>query len=942
MPALQRVILLSLGTCLAAGAAEDGVVFFENEVRPLLVKHCYECHSQESGKQKGGLLLDRREGWQTGGDAGPAIVPGDVEKSLLIHSLRYLDEDLQMPPKSRLPDEAIAVFEKWIALGAPDPRDVALADAMRKGEIDFTAARQGWAFRPLQNPPVPAVQNTDWPRSDIDNFILARLEAEKLEPAPDAAPAALLRRLHYDLTGLPPSAADLAKFENPTAPLAAEVETLVERLLASPAFGEKFGRHWLDLVRYADSNGGDRNYTFYQAWRYRNHVIDAFNRDQPYYDFIAEQLAGDLMEARDEEERRSKLIAATFLALGPKMLTERDKEKLNLDTVDEQMDTMGKAFLGLTIGCARCHDHKFDPFSQRDYYALAGFFRSTQVVMGTRNGCVNVASWVERPLPQPEPELAELTRRVERLELAMRLKVEREFMRKVGGKSALKKLPLAGVLYDEEDAELVGEWKVSELSRNRFGAFYIHDDRKERGHKRAIFRGSLPETGRYEVRLAFPGKAGAATRVRVQVEAFDAVHEVLVDQSQQPAVGGLFQPIGQFRFEKGGRSNVIIHNEGADGYVFADAVQFISVNDLEREAAAFAMAENGASGDPLLMMDSAELTKELTKQIDELKDAELAMAPRDAADAGDVHLRVRGEPGQLGPLIPRGFPAVLYEGAAPAIQPGSSGRLQLADWIVSEENALLDRVIVNRVWAWLFGRGIVATVDNFGGQAVPPSHPELLDYLAARFRAGGGSIKTLVKEIVLSRAYQLAAAGDSPLVEADPENKLFGRRSYRRLTAEEIRDSLLHLAGQLNREPATATALDYGQDLDKPMNLDDEKRRAVYLPVARNNVLPDLEIFDVANPEMVAGDRPLTTVPTQALYLLNSDFMQTQARELGAQSYAQPEPTVWLYQTILGRHPAARDLDRAQAFIESFSDRADGLNDLAHVLLASTEFLFLE
>jgi hypothetical protein len=933
MSVFQRALLLSLGVGLSASAAEDGVVFFENEVRPLLVKHCYECHSQEAGKQKGGLLLDRREGWQTGGDAGPTLIPGQVEKSLFIHSVRYLDEDLQMPPKSKLKDEEIAVFEKWVAMGAPDPRDAGLAEAVRKREIDFSAARQSWAFRPHQQPAIPTVKQVDWPRSEVDSFVLAQLEAVGLRPAADARRGALLRRISYDLTGLPLDAEVV---------VGGELETLVDQWLNSPAFGEKWGRHWLDLVRYADSNGGDRNYTFYQAWRYRNYVIEAFNQDKPFYEFIEEQLAGDLMEAADDGDRRAKLIASSFLALGPKMLTERDKEKLQLDTVDEQIDTIGRAFLGLTIGCARCHDHKFDPFSQKDYYALAGFFRSTQVVMGTRNGCVNVASWVEQPLPQPEPAMTELTTQVQRLELAMRLKVERDFMSKVGGKMSLKKLPLAGVLYDEEEAELIGEWKASSLSSNRFGATYIHDDRKDRGQKRVVFRGSLPETGVYEVRVAYPGKANAASKVRVTVDAFDGEHEVYVDQTKGPKIGGLFEPIGQFQFEKGGKVLVTIHNDVEEGYVFADAVQFVALQDLERERAAFEMAEGRAPGDPLLVMDSAGLTKELNAQIDALKDAELAMAPRDASDAGDIHLRVRGEVNQLGELVPRSFPTVLYDGAPPAIREGSSGRLQLADWMVSEQNALLDRVMVNRIWAWLFGRGLVTTVDNFGGQAEPPSHPELLDHLAARFRASGGSIKSLVRELVLSRTYQLAAEADSELVRADPENQWFGRRTLRRLTAEEIRDSLLFVAGELNQEPAAATALVFGQDLDKPMKLEGEKRRSVYLPVARNNVVPELEIFDVANPEMVAGDRPLTTVPTQALYLLNSEFMLRQAKALGMVSYAKPEPMNWLYQTLLGRLPAPAEGERVRAFVESMPDREQALCDLAHVLLASTEFLFLE
>ncbi|MFM7605624.1 MAG: DUF1553 domain-containing protein, partial [Prosthecobacter sp.] len=440
--------------------------------------------------------------------------------------------------------------------------------------------------------------------------------------------------------------------------------------------------------------------------------------------------------------------------------------------------------------------HKFDPVSQRDYYALAGFLRSTQIVMGTRNGCVNVSSWVEQALPQPGPAYAELKKRIARLELAMRLKVEREFMEKVGGKKKLNKLPLAGVIYDESAAELIGDWKQSNLSNNRFGEFYIRNDREGQGIKKAVFRGALPETGIYEVRLAYPAKGNCDKRVPITVEAFDGVHEIVFDQTKKPGIGGLFEPIGRFHFEKGGRVNVIIGTQGTKDYVIVDAVQFISEKDIERESVALAMANGSTTGDPLLMMDSASLTKELTKLIDALKNAELAMTPRDFADAGDVNLRVRGEVTQLGPKVPRNFLSVLHRGPAPKIPAGSSGRLQLANWLTSQDNALLDRVIVNRLWSQLFGRGIVSTVDNFGVQGEKPTHPVLLDHLATKFRASGGSIKTLIREMVLSRTYQLAAEGKSERVSADPENKLFARHSYRRLTAEEIRDSLLQLTGE--------------------------------------------------------------------------------------------------------------------------------------------------
>jgi len=429
--------------------------------------------------------------------------------------------------------------------------------------------------------------------------------------------------------------------------------------------------------------------------------------------------------------------------------------------------------------------------------------------------------------------------------------------------------------------------------------------------------------------------------VPITVEAFDGVHEIIFDQTKKPSIGGLFEPVGRFHFEKGGRVNVIIGTQGTKDFVIVDAVQFISEKDVERESMALAMANGSTKGDPLLVMDNAALTKELDKQVNALKDAELAMAPRDFRDAGDVNLRVRGEVNQLGPKVPRNFPGVLHRGPAPKIESGSSGRLQLAEWMVSTENALLDRVIVNRLWAKLFGRGIVSTVDNFGVQGEKPTHPALLDYLASKFRASGGSMKTLIREMVLSRTYGLRSVDDSD--QTDPSNRYFARHAIRRLTAEEIRDSLLQLTGELKTEQATATALTYGEDLDDLMKLEKLTHRSVYLPVARNNLAPDMEIFDVANPEMTSGDRPLTTVPTQALYLLNSSFLQKQAAQLAQQAYAQADAVMWLHETILGRKPSATAAKRANEFINTAKDDLEkGLADLAHVLIASTEFLFLE
>ena len=939
--------------------ATEGFGFFKEKVEPILAQRCYECHSEEAGKQKGGLWLDRKAAWEQGGDAGPTILPGNVEKSLLTHTIRYFDEDLQMPPKAKLPAEEIQILEQWIAMGAPDPRDAALAGAVRKTAIDFEAEREKWAFRPHQTPEIPQVKNTDWPRGEVDRFVLANLELQNLAPTCDADPRELIRRVYFDLIGLPPTPEETAAFaKNPTPEAFAAI---VDELLNRPAFGEKWGRHWLDVARYADSNGGDRNFTFHQAWRYRNYVIDSFRRDRSFYDFVRQQIAGDLMPADSDAERAENLIASGFLALGPKMLTERDKEKLRLDTADEQVDTVGRAFLGLTMGCARCHDHKFDPISQEDYYAMAGIFRSTQIVMGTQNGCVNVASWVETPLPGPNFDATKA--KVDRMELAMKLVVDAQFKKKAGGKMTPNKLPLGGVIYDDTDAERVGEWKPSSFSSNRFGDGYIHDDKKSKGAKKVIFRASLPTNGIYEVRLSYNGDERYAKTIPITVEGWDEVHHTTLDQSKTARVAGLFEPIGQFKFQKGGRVNVIIETTGTVGYVICDAIQFIKVGDIAQEAEAIAAFEKEAGGDrgdmmQLFRMSEGDLKKELKKLLEGLRNGEVAMAARDAEDTGDIHLRVRGEVGQLGKLVPRNFPTVLHAEKPPGIPQDRSGRLELATWMTNPDNALLDRVMVNRIWHHLFGRGIVATVDNFGSLGTQPTHPELLDHLAREFRESGGSVKSIIRKLVLSRTYQLRADATDSLAENDPKNQLFGHQNRRRLTAEEIRDSVLALAGELSAEMGGATSLKYGVDLDKPMSFAKESLRTVYLPIARNNAVAELAVFDVANPDLVSGARAETTVPTQALYLMNSEFYQQKAAVIGkavldsqADDSAREEITR-LYESILSRPPHADELERATQFLGAVSDNSEDPEDrknieqsfahLSHLLLVSAEFLFVE
>ena len=942
------VCSILLGISIAPAIGADGTAFFENKVRPILVARCYDCHSEQADKQKGGLWLDRRAGWETGGDSGPALVPGNLEQSLLIKSIRYFDEDLQMPPKGKLPTAELQVLEQWIAMGAPDPRDAALARAMRKQEIDFAAARKSWAFRPHPEVHPPAIKNGEWPTSPVDRFILSRLEEKDLKPAGDASPNALIRRLYFDLTGLPPTPEELTAFTRD--PSRKTYERIVDDLLSRQTFGEKWGRHWLDIARYSDSNGGDRNFTYYQAWRYRNYVIDSFNNDRPYYEFIRHQLAGDLLPAKDEQQRHEQLVASGYLALGPKMLTERDKEKLRLDVADEQVDTIGRSLLGLTMGCARCHDHKFDPISQEDYYAMAGIFRSTQVVLGTRNGCVNVASWVLEPLPAPEPKLTELKQKIERMELAMRLTVDNQFKKAAGGKMANLDLPLAGIIYDEADAELTGTWRKSTLNDNRFGAGYVVYDQGT-GPSKAVFRCSLPKNAEYEVRVAYSSGNTRVENVPITVEAWHEVKHVKLDQRKAPEVAGLFQPIGRFKFEKGGRANIIISSEGTTGqFIILDAIQFIPVADIQHEAKALSSAQTQKDGDPqsLFELTSGDVKKELTKIIGELKKSAVALAPREAPDAGDINLRIRGEVGQLGQKVSRNFPEALHAGPAPQIPDGQSGRVEFARWITNPDNALLDRVFVNRVWHHLFGRGIVASVDNFGALGTGPSHPNLLDWLAQRFRSEGGSIKGLIRQLVLSRTYRLASDAPASLEKADPRNGLFGRQNRRRLTAEEIRDSVIYLAGRLDAKPGTNTSLKYGVDLDKPMSFAKDTLRTVYLPIARNNPVAELSLFDVANPDLVSGSRAATTVPTQALYLMNNDFFLTQAKAIAKEASARNDNEArikYLYEKILNRPADYLDIKRATEFLSTFDSTTKtetALGHFAHLLLVSTEFLFLD
>ncbi len=768
-------LLLSAIGLVALAAAEgeptsEQLAFFEKKVRPVLVKHCYECHSIDRGKDKGGLTLDTREGIRRGGDSGHAVVPGNLKQSLLVEAVRH--EDLEMPPKYRLPDDVIADLEKWIRMGAPDPRKAEKADLILR-EIDFDKAREFWAFKQPERRKAPTTKNRAWPRTDIDRHVLATLEAKGLHPVADAEKAALLRRAWYDLTGLPPSPEELDAFLKDASPKA--FEKTVDRLLDSPAFGERWGRHWLDVVRYAESSGKERNFAYPAAWRYRDYVIDAFNRDLPYDRFIREQIAGDLLPAADQAESDRLLIATGALAFGPKSHNENSAAKFKMDLIDDQIDVTTRAFLGLTVSCARCHDHKFDPVPTRDYYSLAGVFESSRTYYGTK---------------------------------------------KTNGNRRPSTLLPIGELPDRPDA----------LSP------------KEEAQLKRLTR----QYSELKNRLAKQGK-GKKKKGKKQKES----------KAQEARLSALRKQI-----------------------------------------------------EPLRARDS--------------RPTEFAMGVRDSDRPGDCAIRIRGEEDKRGETVPRGFLTVLARDAAPRIPDEQSGRLQLADWIASPENPLTARVMANRIWQHLFGRGLVRTVDNFGTTGEPPSHPELLDFLALRLIDNQWSVKRTIREIMLSRTYQLGVAPDAANSAEDPDNFLVWRMNPKRLEAEAIRDGMLAASGELDRAPGVASLMadkegDIGRKLRVSVSENDTRKRSVYLPVVRDELPEMFKVFDFAEPSLVVGRRDPTTVPTQALFLMNSRFAQSRSGALAKlliENHDDDDQRVQTaYARVLNRRPTAEESRRDERYI---------------------------
>ncbi len=940
------------------------VEFFEKQVRPILVKRCYSCHSvsaEESLKKKakGNLYLDTKRGWVQGGDSGQAILPGAAESSLAIKAIRYSDANLKMPPDGKLPPHEIKILERWVQEGAVDPRQ-GKSNPGLPSRIDIEKARKQWPYTKIQKTEPPSTTDSNWPLTSIDRFILKRLEDQNLKPNGDASSTTLVRRLYFDLIGLPPSPDQIQEFENHYSKSPTEaIQTTAETLLASPRFGEHWGRKWLDLARYADTNGSDFNATFYNAWRYRDYVIHAFNSDKPIDAFIQEQIAGDLIYSEDTnptESHATGIIATGFLMLGAKMLSERDKEKLTMDVVDEQLDTIGKVFMGLSLGCARCHDHKFDPIPTQDYYALAGIFKSSETLKGEI--IKYVSDWVRADLPVSEQRKTEFaTYQKQTQSFKNQIKKLKDSIATLKSKTPKNYL---GIIVDDQAAKKVGNWKSSTLTPRYVGKGYIHDDRKAKGEKSVTFIPKIPEAGRYEIRISYTNGSSRANNVPVTITHADGIHKTHLNQVPLPKYDQLFEPVGEFQFRKGQKGSIKISTENTVGFVIVDAVQLIPVKLLTKsksESKKKLISEKKPKPNQVKLTN---LQKELQGMEAQLKKLEKnapkalpkALAIVEAKAIEDCQVRIRGESHNRGKRIPRGFIKVLSSDDQSALLPQTekSGRSEFAQWLTRKDHPLTARVYVNRIWQHLMGEGIVRTVDNFGKLGTPPSHPDLLDHLAQEFMAGAWSTKNLIRRIVKSKAYRLSSHGQSKAQVIDPENRFLWRAHRKVLTAESIRDSMLLLSGQLDLTPSKEPVKTFKQlavdnnngSWSGKLDPSFQFKRSIYQPVVRGAIPDFMTVFDFADPDMSAGKRPKTNVPAQALLLMNDPFVIDCAHRFSKKFAPNTASILYAYLSVFGRNPSPQELRRAENFLGTTSMRSKNWSRFIHALMASTEFRMLD
>jgi hypothetical protein len=913
----------------AAETDPSTLEFFESKVRPLLVEHCYQCHSEaaaRAGKLKGGLLLDTREGVQKGGDSGRVVIAGNPEESLLVRAVRHTDASLEMPPKKRLSPAEVAALERWVALGIPDPRE---GKAAGKRVIDLEAERRGWAFQPPVKHDPPAVSDPGWPRKPHDAFVLAALDRKKLHPVRPASRRDLIRRATFDLTGLPPTPAEIEAFEKDPSPGA--FARVVDRLLDSPHYGERWGRYWLDVARYADDQGNSFLTPSPTAFHYRDWVVKAFNEDLPYDDFIRLQIAGDLLPG-PVADYPARLAGLGFQGVGPQFRKGAAGEaKAKADELEDRVDTLSRGILGLTVSCARCHDHKFDPIPTRDYYSLAAAYHGAQ--------------WPARMMAAPAVVEAHA-------KWARELAAEKDKVKKWSG---ARSAALGRDALPKSAAYALAASRVVVLRHHKLPLDEAALAKQEGLHPYFLKRWAAALSGAENPPL-LAGLCAAVARAKDQ-------GRIVPDETLREQVDSL-QTLTLAALAALAASEAPPAADGKKPAPLAAGHDRVLKALWKDAKAPFFIAETDLGG---LLDDSAK--KELAALqagVDAVADREPPSGPlMPSVQGGGQAMRVfvRGNPENLGEPAPPGFLQALRPPGEPTAKDSSFTRLELAEALADPRNPLTARVFVNRVWHYHFGRGIVATLSNFGKLGSPPSHPELLDSLTVRFIEAGWSMKWLHREIMLSATYQLSSDPDAANLASDPGNVLLWRMSPRRLDIEAWRDSLLSIAGLLDLRvggpsidqttPALKEVAGFnfftrmnGMEADSP----DGRRRTLYAIISRYAPNPTLTLFDFPEPNVTSDQRNFTTVPQQQLFVLNSPFMmevsRAFARRLETSAPKDNDRLQIAWMLAYGRVPEERETAAALAFLQTPAqpEPGDQLNrweQLAHALLSSNEAAFL-
>ena len=929
MPVTRPIFALLplLALSLAAEAQTPAQLeLFEKNARPLFAEKCQSCHNAKL--KSGGIDFSSPGAIKEAASMGIFGSPAEPEKSVIVQALSYQTQ-IKMPPQGKLPAETIAAIREWVAAGAPTPAVAVSAGNSLEGTGVRPVALRGvitdfdknfWSFKPisLSAPPVP--NSKDWAVNPIDQFILANLEKNGLKPAPAADKTTLLRRATFDLTGLPPNEKELQDFLSDQSPKA--FENVVDRLLASPRYGERWGRHWLDAMRYADSTGSDEDHRYPHAWRYRDYVVEAFNSDMPYNQFVREQLAGDILAVDPNSGVGYRGIVATgFLALGKKALAQKDLPLKRYDVVDDQIDVTAKAFLGLTVTCARCHDHKFDPIATRDYYQMAAIFASTLSYAGGETG-----DPIQTPLaPSGEFEaFAQQWKDFNALE----------------GK-------VAAIIDFDEDAQKHRDQEASKIAASMLAAYrvYAKGEALDAVGADARWVDYLKDANRPELAKwrAATDQNSQAVAAEYQEEFRRSAYQYDQDLSWWKGARSSFPKAGKVA---GPRPRM---TAGKDGFFVAVWQDGGPLHRTREEQLASLPPEKAKEAEALLAQ-ATELEKALP-----MKEVPMACAVKEG-DTMEQKIFVRGDYHNLGDPVERTVPAILRLSApAPAVKT-KSGRLELADWIVDPANPLPSRVMANRIWQGHFGDGIVRTPDNYGRLGERPSNPALLDYLAKTFMDGGWSIKKMHRLIMVSSTYRMSAAYDESTKSKDPENRLISHFPRQRLSIEEIRDAYLAMGGDLDLtmggtlDPGVGTD---GETSTGRISMSPEKtnRRSIYLPLRRSNLPTLYTLFDFGDATTPDGHRNPTSVATQALFVMNSPLVIREAKNV-VDSVLQRERqdkrrVEQIYLRVLDRRPDASEIDQGLTYLTSLRSKWSQIGEeqawtsLTHALMASNEFIFI-